>query len=74
MVEIGHLPSWPLHRNPQAVKFVQPNILNRSGFSIGENDGFTDKLGLHLRERGQDGRCVKLHSHHGFRGERVAGE
>ena len=51
---------WPLsvvtlERDSQAVKFVQPNILDRSGLSVGENDGFADELRLHVAERSKDG-------------------
>jgi hypothetical protein len=69
---------WPLSvvtldRDSQAVKFVQPNILNRSGLSVGEDDGFADELRLHVPERGKDGRGAELHSCHGVpkSGERV---
>jgi hypothetical protein len=47
------------------VKFVQPNILDRSGLSVGENDGFADELRLHVPERGKDRRGAELHSCHG---------
>jgi hypothetical protein len=48
-----------------AVKFVEPNILNRPGFSVGENDGFPDELRLHVPECVEDGRRAALHSRHG---------
>lgn len=53
-----------LDRASQAVKFVQTNIVNRSGFSIGENNDLSDKLGLHVAERGEDRRCAELRSRH----------
>lgn len=54
-----------LDRDSHAVKFVQPNIRNCPGFSIGENDSFPDKFRLHLPERGEDHRRAELHSRHG---------
>jgi hypothetical protein len=62
---------WPpsivsLDRDSQTVKLVQPNILNRSSFSIGENDSLADKLGLRVPERGEDRRRASLHSCHWY--------
>lgn len=60
---------WPLSvvsldGDAHAVKFVQPNILNRPGFSIGKNDGFADEFSLHVSESGEHGRRAVLHSRH----------
>jgi hypothetical protein len=54
-----------LDGNSHAVKFVQPNILNRPGFSVGENDGFPNEFRLHVSQRGEDRRRVEFHSRHG---------
>ena len=66
-----------LDGNSHAVKFVQPDIRNGPGFSIGENDSFPDKFGLHVPQRGEDRRRAELHSGHGYprsqSGERVRG-
>jgi hypothetical protein len=35
-----------LDRNPKTVQFIKPNLLHRSGFSIGEYDGLADELSL----------------------------
>jgi hypothetical protein len=40
--------------NSQAVKFVKPYALDRSGFSVGKHHGPADKLGLRLLERAKD--------------------
>src|ERR1700690_384025 len=61
-----------LDGNPHAVKFVQPNILNRPGFSVGENDGFPDQFRLHVPECAEDGRCAELNNRHGFSPEVLA--
>ena len=36
-----------------------------SGFPVGENDGLSDELGLHVPKRAEDRRRVELHSCHG---------
>jgi hypothetical protein len=41
-------------RDSQAVHFVEPNALDRTGLSVGENDGSADKLGLSLFELTED--------------------
>src|ERR1700690_526183 len=60
--------------NPHAVKFVQPNILNRPGFSVGENDGFSDEFGLHFPECVEDGRRAELNNRHGVSPQSQSGE
>jgi hypothetical protein len=32
--------------NPKPVQFVQPNVLDRTGLSVAEHDGFADQFGL----------------------------
>jgi hypothetical protein len=61
---------WPLSimsldGDAQAVKFVQADILDRSGFSVGENDGFADKRRLGVPKRAENRRCAELHGRHG---------
>jgi hypothetical protein len=51
--------------NSQAVKFVKPDVLHRSGLSIHQNDGLADKFGLRLFEGAEDGRRAELHNGHG---------
>ena len=41
-------------RDSQTVMLVKPNLLHGPGFSVGEDYGLTDKLGLGLLERGED--------------------
>jgi hypothetical protein len=43
-----------LDRNSKAVEFIEPNVLDRPGFSIAKDDGFADKFGLSLIERVED--------------------
>ena len=52
---------WPLpimapDRDPQAMKFVKPDILYRTGLSIREDHGFSDKLRASLFESTEYGR------------------
>jgi hypothetical protein len=72
---------WPLSivppdGNSQTVKLIQPNAINRAGLSVGEHDGFSEELRLHVSERGEDRRRVELRSCHGVPksppGERVS--
>ena len=41
-------------RDSQAVHFVKPNALYRTGLSVGEDHGLTHKLSLRLIERSED--------------------
>src|ERR1700731_1825243 len=61
---------WPfsivsLDRNSQTMKFVQPNILNRSSLSVGENDGFAHEFRLSVPKRDEDRRRAEIHNCHG---------
>ena len=47
------------------MKFVQPDILNRPGFAVGENDGLSDEIRLPVTKRSEDRRRAELHSCHG---------
>jgi hypothetical protein len=47
-------------RNPQAVQFIEPNVVDGTGLAVGQNDGSADKLGLRLTEFGKDGGCSGL--------------
>jgi hypothetical protein len=48
----GHrpLPIVASDRDSQAVHFVKPNALHRTGLSVGEDHGLADKLSLGLLE------------------------
>jgi putative ABC transport system substrate-binding protein len=48
MVETGEFPSWPRisDSDAQAMYFVEPNALNRSGLAVGKDHGLADKLSL----------------------------
>jgi hypothetical protein len=48
----------------EAVHFVKPNALHRTGLSIRENDGLTNKLSLDLLELAEDRGRTELYSWH----------
>jgi len=52
-------------RDSQAVHFVKPNALYRTGLSVGEDHGLPDKLSLGLLELAEDRGRTELHSWHG---------
>src|SRR5450756_649139 len=56
--------------NAQAVEFVEPDIVDRPGLSIGEDHGLSDEFGLHLLQSGEDRRRAVLDSGHGHLRER----
>jgi len=47
------LPIMALDRDPQAVKFVKPDILYRTSLSVREDRGLSDKLRAGLLERAE---------------------
>ena len=47
------LPIMALDREPQAVKFVKPDILNRTSLTVREDHGLSDKLRASLLERAE---------------------
>ena len=49
----------------QAVHFVKPNTLHRTGLSVGEDHGLADKLSLGLLELAEDRGRTELCSWHG---------
>ncbi len=51
-------------RNSQAVHFVKPNALHRTGLSVGEDHGLADKLSLGLLELAEDCGRTAFHSWH----------
>ena len=53
-------------RDAQAVRFIQPNMVYRSGPSVGQDDGFTDNLGLGLAEFDEDGGRSRFDGWHGI--------
>jgi hypothetical protein len=52
-------------RDSQAMYFVKPNALDRTGLSIGEDHGLADKLGLRLIELAEDRERTDFRSWHG---------
>jgi len=36
------------------MKFIKPNLVYRAGLSVGQDDGFANKLGLSFIEFGED--------------------
>jgi hypothetical protein len=40
-------------RNPKTVALIKPNLLDRSGFSIGEYDGLANKLCVRVLKRAE---------------------
>jgi hypothetical protein len=54
-----------LDGNSQTMKFVQPDILNRSSLSVGKNDGLAHKFGLRVPKRDEDRRRAEIHNCHG---------
>jgi hypothetical protein len=54
MVDTGPLPIVASDRDSQAVHFVKPEALHRTGLSVGEDHGLADKLGLGLLELAED--------------------
>ena len=59
------LPMVASDRDSQAVHFVKPNALYRTGLSVGEDHGLPDKLSLGLLELAEDRGRTELHSWHG---------
>lgn len=60
---------WPFRlvasdRDSQAVHFVKPNALHRTGLSIREHDGLANKLSLGLLELAENRRRTELYSWH----------
>jgi hypothetical protein len=58
------LPIVASDRDSQAIHFVKPNVLHRSGLSIGEDHRLADKLDLGLLELAEDRGCTNLHNWH----------
>ena len=54
MVDTGPLPIVASDRDSQAVHFVKPDALHRTGLSVGEDHGLADKLSLRLLELAED--------------------
>ena len=48
----------------KAMHFVEPNVLHRSGLSVGEDHCLADKLDLGLLELAKHRRCPDLHRWH----------
>jgi hypothetical protein len=58
------LPIVASNRDSQAVHFVKPNALHRTGLSVGEDHGLADKLSLGLFELAEDRGRTELYSLH----------
>jgi hypothetical protein len=58
------------NRNPQAVEFIEPDIIDRTGLSIGEDHGLSDQIGLRLLQSGENRGCAVLDSGQGNLRER----
>jgi len=58
------LPMVASDRDSQAVHFVKPNTLHRTGLSVGEDHGLADKLSLGLLELAKDRGRTELYSWH----------
>ena len=54
----------PPDGDSQTVKLIEPNALDRAGFSVAENHRFSDEFGLHVSERGEDRGGAMLHKGH----------
>jgi len=54
-----------LDGDSQTVKLVEPNVLDRPGFSIGQDHGLTNKLKPGLLERAHNRRRAEFHIWHG---------
>ena len=52
-------------RDSQAVHFVKPNTLHRTGLSVGEDHGLADKLIMGLIELAQDRGRTNFRNCHG---------
>lgn len=44
-----------LDRDSKAVKFIEPNLVDRPGLAVRQDDSFADKLGKSLVKLGEDG-------------------
>ena len=58
------LPIVASDRDSQAIHFVKPNVLHRSGLSIGEDHRLADKFDFGFLEFAKDRGCTNLHSWH----------
>jgi hypothetical protein len=61
----GPFPVVAFDGDSQAVHFVQPDALNGTGLSVGQDHGLADKLRLGLLELAEDRGRTDLHSWHG---------
>jgi hypothetical protein len=52
-------------RDSQTVQFIEPDVLHRPGFAVGENHGLADKFSLRLLEHVEDRGHSELHRGHG---------
>lgn len=59
------LPMVASDRDSQAVDFIKPDSLHRTGLSVGEDRGLADKLSLGLLKLAEDRGRTDLRSWHG---------
>jgi hypothetical protein len=52
-------------RDSQTVRFIEPNVLHRPGFAIGEDYGLADKFSLRLLEHVEDRGHSEVYRGHG---------
>ena len=60
----GPVPFVTSDRDAQAMYFVEPNALNRTGLAVGKDHGLADKLSLGSLELAEDRACALLHGWH----------
>jgi hypothetical protein len=51
-------------RNSQTVYIIEPDLVHRPGYSVGQDDGFANKLGLSVVEFGKDGARARFSGWH----------
>ena len=60
----GPVPFVSSDRDAEAMYFVEPDALNRTGLAVGKDHGLADKLSLGARELAEDRARALLHGWH----------
>jgi hypothetical protein len=60
----GPVPFVSSDRDAQAMYFIEPNAINRTGLAVGKDHGIADKLSLGSLELAEDGACAFFHGSH----------